>query len=138
MSSPIRREVHASPPPPASPRETSHVYGRNEQLRSVHDWCFYTFPWLVTMVYAVVWGLRHRECRFEFSGREDSDPVESISKWWSPMIGNKDAWERLNEVQRRSRRLPDLLQQIFFRCSLWPDAEECGGCDLTAIRSPSR
>jgi len=137
MGSPLRREIHASPPPPASPRETGLVYGRNE-LRSVHDWCFYGFQWLVNMVYAVVWGLHHRECRFEFSGREHSYPVESKSKWWTPMICDKDAWERLNEVQRRSRCLPDLPQQIVFRRSLFPDAEECGGFDLTAKRSPLR
>jgi len=52
--------------------------------------------------------------------------------------GDKDAWERLNEVRRRSRRLSDLLQLIFCRRSLWPDAEESGGVDLTAKRSPSR
>jgi xanthine/uracil permease len=32
------------------------VYRTNEQPRSARDWMLYTLQWLVTMVYAVVWG----------------------------------------------------------------------------------
>src|SRR5215469_13870584 len=56
MGSPLRRQIHAVPPPPPRPPETGLVYGRNEKPRSRHDWILYSFQWLVTMVYAVVWG----------------------------------------------------------------------------------
>src|SRR5215467_2137192 len=56
MGSPLRQEIHAiSSPPPRLP-ETGLVYARNEHPRSTHDWVLYSFQWLVTMVYAVVWG----------------------------------------------------------------------------------
>src|SRR5262252_6842031 len=55
MGSPLRKEIHAVPPRSPVP-QTSLVYGRNEQPRSTHDWVLYSFQWLVTMVYAVVWG----------------------------------------------------------------------------------
>ena len=54
MGSPLRQEIHTVPSPP--PQKTGLVYGRNEQPRSPHVWCLYSFQWLVTMVYAVVWG----------------------------------------------------------------------------------
>ena len=56
MGSPLRQEIHVVPPPPPLPPETELVYRRNEQPRSTHDWILYSFQWLVTMVYAVVWG----------------------------------------------------------------------------------
>ena len=54
----LRREIHvvSSPHPHPPPPETGLVYRRNEQPRSTHDWILYSFQWLVTMVYAVVWG----------------------------------------------------------------------------------
>ena len=55
MGSPLRQEIHAVPSPPRLP-ETGLVYARNEHPRSTHDWVLYGFQWLVTMVYAVVWG----------------------------------------------------------------------------------
>lgn len=56
MGSPLRQEIHVVPSPPAPPPKTELVYRRNEQPRSTHDWILYSFQWLVTIVYAVVWG----------------------------------------------------------------------------------
>jgi len=56
MGSPLRQGIHAVPSPPPVPPETGLVYGRNEQPRTPQDWFLYSFQWLVTMVYAVVWG----------------------------------------------------------------------------------
>lgn len=56
MGSPLRQEIHAVPSPPPRLPETGLVYARNEHPRSTHDWVLYSFQWLVTMVYAVVWG----------------------------------------------------------------------------------
>jgi xanthine/uracil permease len=55
MGSPLRNKIHVIPSTPP-PREPALVYGRNEQPRSRHDWVLYSYQWLVTMVYAVVWG----------------------------------------------------------------------------------
>src|SRR5215469_1054144 len=56
MGSPLRKEIHVIPSSPPPSPSTGLVYGRNEQPRSTHDWVLYSFQWLVTMVYAVVWG----------------------------------------------------------------------------------
>src|SRR5215469_1311942 len=56
MGSPLPQEIHIVPSAPPRPLETGLVYRRNEEPRSLHDWVLYSFQWLVTMVYAVVWG----------------------------------------------------------------------------------
>ena len=56
MGSPLPQEIHIVPSAPPRPLETGLVYRRNEQPRTPQDWFLYSFQWLVTMVYAVVWG----------------------------------------------------------------------------------
>lgn len=46
------------------------VYKRNEKPKSVRDWVLYSFQWLVTMFYAVVWGYVIVGVGLELEGEE--------------------------------------------------------------------
>jgi xanthine/uracil permease len=46
------------------------VYGPQEQPRSRRDWALYSAQWVVTMVYAVVWGFALVGVGLDFSGGE--------------------------------------------------------------------
>src|SRR5215471_14030803 len=77
MGSPLRKKIHAisSPPPP---RETGLVYGRSEQPRSAQDWVLYSFQWLVTMVYAVVWGYAIVAVGLDFQGARMTTYISTV------------------------------------------------------------
>src|SRR5215470_6397532 len=77
MGSPPRKEIHAIPPTPP-PRETRLVYGRSEQPRSTHDWILYSFQWLVTMVYAVVWGYAIVGVGLNFQGARMTTYISAV------------------------------------------------------------
>jgi xanthine/uracil permease len=77
MGSPLRNEIHVVPSPPPSP-PTGLVYGRNEQPRSTHDWVLYSFQWLVTMVYAVVWGYAIVGVGLNFQGARMTTYISAV------------------------------------------------------------
>src|SRR5215813_10155909 len=78
MGSPLRQEIHAiSSPPPRLP-ETGLVYARNEHPRSTHYWVLYSFQWLVTMVYAVVWGYAIVGVGLNFQGARMTTYISSV------------------------------------------------------------
>jgi xanthine/uracil permease len=66
--------------PPSSPpsSETQLVYARNEHPRSTRDWCLYSFQWLVTMVYAVVWGYAIVGVSLNFQGARMTTYISSV------------------------------------------------------------
>jgi xanthine/uracil permease len=74
MGLPQRQEIYTVPPPP----QTQLVYGRNERPRSTHDWCLYSFQWLVTMVYAVVWGYAIVGVGLNFSGARMTTYISAV------------------------------------------------------------
>src|SRR5262249_13179912 len=76
MGSPLRQETHvvALPPPPP----TELVYRRNEQPRSTHDWVLYSFQWLVTMVYEVVWGYAIMGVGLNFTGARMTTYIAAV------------------------------------------------------------
>jgi xanthine/uracil permease len=75
MASPGRQVIHDLPsPPPAA----QLIYGRNEQPRSIRDWCLYTFQWLVTMVYAVVWGYAIVGVGLDFRGSRMTTYISAV------------------------------------------------------------
>lgn len=55
------------------------VYKRDEKPRSIRDWLLYTFQWLVTMFYAVVWGYAIVGIGLEFEG-------EALTRYMSAII----------------------------------------------------
>ena len=77
MGSPLRKEIHVIPSPPP-PRETGLVYGRSERPRSTHDWVLYSFQWLVTMVYAVVWGYAIVGVGLNFQGARMTTYISTV------------------------------------------------------------
>ena len=77
MSSLPNREIHDAPPSPPPPSDAL-VYGRTEQPRSTHDWCLYSFQWLVTMVYAVVWGYAIVGVGLNFDGARMTTYISSV------------------------------------------------------------
>src|SRR5215467_1097392 len=77
MGSPLRKEIHVVSPSPPAP-ETLLVYRRNEQPRSTHDWFLYSFQWLVTMVYAVVWGYAIVGVGLNFQGARMTTYISSV------------------------------------------------------------
>src|SRR5262250_493369 len=78
MGSPLRRGIHAvSSSPPPLPK-AGLVYGRNEQPRSPHDWLLYSFQWLVTMVYAVVWGYAIVGVGLNFQGARMTTYISAV------------------------------------------------------------
>ena len=77
MGSPLRKQIHVVPPSPPAP-ETMLVYRRNEQPRSRHDWVLYSFQWLVTMVYAVVWGYAIVGVGLNFQGARMTTYISSV------------------------------------------------------------
>src|SRR5215472_15711251 len=78
MGSPLRHEIHVVPASPPPPAETELVYSRNEQPRSTHDWFLYSFQWLVTMVYAVVWGYAIVGVGLNFQGARMTTYISSV------------------------------------------------------------
>lgn len=46
------------------------VYKREEKPKSIRDWFLYSFQWLITMFYAVVWGYAIVGVGLEFEGEE--------------------------------------------------------------------
>jgi len=78
MGSPLRQDIHAVPSPPPLPPKTGFVYGRNEQPRSTHDWLLYSFQWLVTMVYAVVWGYAIVGVGLNFQGARMTTYISAV------------------------------------------------------------
>ncbi|MBV8716306.1 MAG: purine/pyrimidine permease [Chloroflexi bacterium] len=61
-----------------SPSAAALVYGRNERPRSTQDWCLYSFQWLVTMVYAVVWGYAIVGVGLNFQGGQMTTYISSV------------------------------------------------------------
>src|SRR5215469_10268796 len=78
MGSPLPQEIHIVPSAPPRPVETGLVYRRNEQPRSPHDWVLYSFQWLVTMVYAVVWGYAIVGVGLNFQGARMSTYLSAV------------------------------------------------------------
>lgn len=81
MAAPLRKEIQIAPPPPPpppTPPETELVYRRDEQPRSTHDWLLYGFQWLVTMVYAVVWGYAIVGVGLNFEGARMTTYISSV------------------------------------------------------------
>jgi xanthine/uracil permease len=79
MGSPLRQEPYAIPSVPSPPAKADQlVYGRNEQPRSTHDWCLYSFQWLVTMVYAVVWGYAIVGVGLNFQGARMTTYISAV------------------------------------------------------------
>jgi len=54
------------------------VYGIDDRPRSVRDWIVYTLQWVVTMVYAVVWGYAIVGIAMEFDPEALSGYMSSI------------------------------------------------------------
>jgi xanthine/uracil permease len=78
MGSPLRHEIHVAPTAPPPPPETELVYRTDEHPRSTHDWCLYSFQWLVTMVYAVVWGYAIVGVGLNFQGARMTTYISSV------------------------------------------------------------
>ena len=81
MAAPLRKEIQIVPPPPPPPPtspNTELVYKRDEQPRSAHDWLLYSFQWLVTMVYAVVWGYAIVGVGLNFEGARMTTYISSV------------------------------------------------------------
>jgi xanthine/uracil permease len=57
---------------------TELVYGRNEQPRSTRDWVLYSLQWLVTMVYAVVWGYAIVGVGLNFQGERMTTYISAV------------------------------------------------------------
>src|SRR5262249_40877458 len=72
----LRQEIHLVPPSP--PPQMQLVYKRDELPRSTHDWCLYSFQWLVTMVYAVVWGYAIVGVGLNFQGARMTTYISSV------------------------------------------------------------
>ena len=75
MTSSVAHAARPSPPPPS---ETQLVYRRNERPRSTRDWCLYSFQWIVTMVYAVVWGYAIVGVGLNFQGARMTTYISSV------------------------------------------------------------
>src|SRR5215467_7545139 len=78
MGLPLRQEIHVVPPSPPPPPETELVYTRDEHPRSMHDWFLYSFQWLVTMVYAVVWGYAIVGVGLNFQGARMTTYISAV------------------------------------------------------------
>src|SRR5215472_16201563 len=78
MGSPLRHEIHVVPTAPPPPPETELVYRRDERPRSTHDWFLYSFQWLVTMVYAVVWGYAIVGVGLNFQGASMTTYISTV------------------------------------------------------------
>jgi uracil permease len=78
MGSPLRDEIHLVQTAPPPPPETELVYRRDEHPRSTYDWCLYSFQWLVTMVYAVVWGYAIVGVGLNFQGARMTTYISSV------------------------------------------------------------
>src|SRR6185437_13309175 len=78
MGSPSRQEIHVIPPSSPPPLDSELVYKRYEQPRSIHDWTLYSFQWLVTMVYAVVWGYAIVGVGLNFQGARMTTYISSV------------------------------------------------------------
>src|SRR5215831_10131056 len=78
MGSPLRQEPQLVSAPPPRPSAIGLVYGRNEQPRSTHDWVLYSFQWLVTMVYAVVWGYAIVGVGLNFTGARMTTYISTV------------------------------------------------------------
>src|SRR5215831_12631585 len=78
MGSPLRKKIHVVPSSPRPSGATGLVYGRNEQPRSTYDWVLYSFQWLVTMVYAVVWGYAIVGVGLNFQGARMTTYISSV------------------------------------------------------------
>src|SRR5215469_13753028 len=78
MGSPLRHEIHVVPTAPPPPAETELVYKRDERPRSTHDWVLYSFQWLVTMVYAVVWGYAIVGVGLNFQGTRMTTYISAV------------------------------------------------------------
>jgi xanthine/uracil permease len=77
MGSPRRKQIHVVPSSSPSP-QTALVYGRNERARSTHDWVLYSFQWLVTMIYAVVWGYSIVGVGLDFQGARMTTYISAV------------------------------------------------------------
>jgi len=78
MGSPHREEIHVVSPSSSPSPQTGLVYGRNEQPRSTHDWVLYSFQWLVTMIYAVVWGYSIVGVGLDFQGARMTTYISAV------------------------------------------------------------
>jgi hypothetical protein len=78
MGSPHRKEIHVVSPSSSPSPQTGLVYGRNEQPRSTHDWVLYSFQWLVTMIYAVVWGYSIVGVGLDFQGARMTTYISAV------------------------------------------------------------
>jgi xanthine/uracil permease len=57
---------------------TELVYGRDGQPRSTRDWVLYSVQWLVTMVYAVVWGYAIVGVGLNFEGQRMTTYISAV------------------------------------------------------------
>ena len=57
---------------------TELVYGRDELARSTRDWILYSLQWLVTMVYAVVWGYAIVGVGLNFTGQRMTTYLSAV------------------------------------------------------------
>jgi xanthine/uracil permease len=57
---------------------TDLVYGRDEAVRSTRDWVLYSLQWLVTMVYAVVWGYAIVGVGLNFTGQRMTTYISAV------------------------------------------------------------
>lgn len=78
--------MRSTPPPEidvvrgssAPPPRTGLFYERDDKPRSVNDWILYSFQWLVTMVYAVVWGYAIVGVGLNFQGARMSTYLSAV------------------------------------------------------------
>jgi xanthine/uracil permease len=78
MGSPRRKEIHVVPSSSSPSPQAGLVYGRSEQPRSTHDWVLYSFQWLVTMIYAVVWGYSIVGVGLDFRGARMTTYISAV------------------------------------------------------------
>lgn len=57
---------------------TDLVYSRDEPVRSTRDWVLYSLQWLVTMVYAVVWGYAIVGVGLNFTGQRMTTYISAV------------------------------------------------------------
>src|SRR5262245_26232670 len=102
-----------APPSPPPPSDT-FVYGRTEQPRSTHDWCLYSFQWLVTMVYAVVWGYAIVGVGLNFAaqGRHRAPSTPRFRELGHRQRGRADRWRDPRRQGWKGRRLLQRLLSV--------------------------
>ena len=118
MDSPVRDEIL---PPPAPP-QNGLVYGRDQQPRSTHDWILYSFQWLVTMVYAVVWGYAIVGVGLNFRGARIATYISAVvltigvSTLLQAWLGHRMAMVHSCRLVLWIARQPQCLPEILSRC----------------------